>query len=160
MMDNNLVLQFLTQINDAIDYKLSGLSQIKSAIIHSVNQNGTVNLYIPPNRTVYHNIQNQSIYRNLQPGDNVKIIVENGSLSSMWVIGGFQLDVQDAPRVVNQVDVDIIYPIGSIYMAVNQSDPAILFGGQWEQIKGMLSLNVEDTSSGSGLTVYMWKRIG
>lgn len=160
MMDNNLVLQFLTQINDAIDYKLSGLTQIKSAIIHSVNQNGTVNLYIPPNRTVYHNIQNQSIYRNLQPGDNVKIIVENGSLSSMWVIGGFQLDAQDTPRIASQVDVDTIYPIGSIYMAVNQSDPAILFGGQWEQIKSTLSLNLSDINSEQSLAVYMWKRIG
>lgn len=153
MMDNNLVLQFLTQINDAIDYKLSGLTQIKSAIIHSVNQNGTVNLYIPPNRTVYHNIQNQSIYRNLQPGDNVKIIVENGSLSSMWVIGGFQLNPQDVRHTAaGQIDVDVIYPIGSIYMTINQSDPAILFGGQWEQIENELFFGTE--------IVYTWKRIG
>ena len=83
----------------------------------------------------------------MQPGDNVKIIVENGSLSSMWVIGGFQLDAQDTPRIASQVDVDTIYPIGSIYMAVNQSDPAILFGGQWEQIKSTLSLNLSDINS-------------
>lgn len=29
-----------------------------------------------------------------------------------------------------------IYPVGSIYMSVNSTSPAMLFGGTWEQIKG------------------------
>lgn len=91
MMDNNLVSQFWTQINNAIDYKLSSLTSVKSAIVHSVNQNGTVNISIPPSQIIYHNIQNQSIYRSLQTGDQVKVLVENGNLSNMWIIGGFQL---------------------------------------------------------------------
>lgn len=28
-----------------------------------------------------------------------------------------------------------IYPIGSIYMSVNETNPSELFGGEWEQIK-------------------------
>lgn len=67
------------------------MTQIKSAIVHSVNLDGTVNITIPPSNTVYHNIQNQSIYRNLVPGDNVKIIKENNDLSNMWIMGGFGL---------------------------------------------------------------------
>ena len=31
--------------------------------------------------------------------------------------------------------IDAIYPIGSIYMSVNSTDPGSLFGGTWEQIQ-------------------------
>lgn len=136
MMNNNLITQFLDQINHAIDYKLSGLSQIKSAIVHSVNIDDTVNISIPPSQTVYRNIQNQSIYRNLNPGDNVKVIAENGNLSNMWIIGGFQLQVNaENNNNPQSISIDMIYPIGSIYMSVNYMDPQFLFGGQWERIE-------------------------
>lgn len=41
----------------------------------------------------------------------------------------------------NEVDtalndlVDTIYPVGSIYMSVNNTSPSTLFGGTWEQIE-------------------------
>lgn len=31
--------------------------------------------------------------------------------------------------------IDVIYPVGSIYMSVNSTSPQTLFGGTWEQIK-------------------------
>ena len=30
---------------------------------------------------------------------------------------------------------NLIYPVGSIYMSTNNTSPAVLFGGKWEQIK-------------------------
>ncbi len=42
---------------------------------------------------------------------------------------------------------NLIYPIGSIYMSVNSTSPADLFGGTWEQISGRFLL-----SSGDGYT--------
>lgn len=37
---------------------------------------------------------------------------------------------------VNTSDlIDLIYPVGSIYMSANNVSPANLFGGTWEQIK-------------------------
>lgn len=44
--------------------------------------------------------------------------------------------------------VDMIYPIGSIYMSVNQVSPAVLFGGTWEQIKDKFLLGAGDTFEG------------
>ena len=88
-MDDNLVQRFIAQVNQMIDYRLKEMTKIESAVVESVNDNGTVNIFIPPNSTVYHNIQNQSIFQNLRPGDCVKVIKEKNDLSNMWVIGGF-----------------------------------------------------------------------
>lgn len=40
------------------------------------------------------------------------------------------LNTQQLRHVLNHV-----YPVGSIYMSMNQTNPRILFGGTWEQIK-------------------------
>ena len=38
-----------------------------------------------------------------------------------------------------------IYPIGSIYMSVNNVDPSTIFGGTWQQIKDRFLLACGDT---------------
>ena len=39
---------------------------------------------------------------------------------------------------------DLIYPIGSIYMSVNNINPNVLFGGRWEQLKDKFLLGDGD----------------
>ena len=41
--------------------------------------------------------------------------------------------------------IGMIYPVGSIYMSVNATSPASLFGGTWEQIKDRFLLAAGDT---------------
>lgn len=41
--------------------------------------------------------------------------------------------------------VDIIYPIGSIYMSVNDISPQILFGGTWERLEDKFLLGAGNT---------------
>ena len=43
--------------------------------------------------------------------------------------------------------VNLIYPVGSIYMSVNSTSPATLFGGTWERIKDKFMLSAGDTYS-------------
>lgn len=43
---------------------------------------------------------------------------------------------------------DIIYPVGSIYLSVNNTDPSTLFGGTWVQIKDQFLLSAGDTYTG------------
>ena len=47
----------------------------------------------------------------------------------------------------NKEVVDIVYPVGSIYMSVNSTSPATLFGGTWEQLKDKFLLASGDTYS-------------
>lgn len=39
------------------------------------------------------------------------------------------------------------YPVGSIYMSVNSTDPGTLFGGTWERITGRFLLGATDGGS-------------
>ena len=38
----------------------------------------------------------------------------------------------------------LVYPVGSIYMSINNVSPATLFGGKWVQIKGRFLLGASD----------------
>ena len=40
---------------------------------------------------------------------------------------------------------DMVYPVGSVYVSVNSTSPATLFGGKWVQIKDKFLLSAGDT---------------
>ena len=73
----------------------------------------------------------------LVSGSNIKTI-NNQSL-----LGSGNISLQGGGSDV----VDLIYPVGSIYMSVNSVNPATLFGGEWEQIKDKFLLSAGDTYS-------------
>ncbi len=39
---------------------------------------------------------------------------------------------------------DLLYPVGSVYISVAQTEPSVLFGGTWEQIKDVFLLSAGD----------------
>lgn len=50
---------------------------------------------------------------------------------------------------------DIIYPVGSVYMSVNPTDPSQIFGGTWKKIQGRFlwaTNNTPKTEGGSKTT--------
>lgn len=57
----------------------------------------------------------------------------------------------DLDEVISQINnarslfIDSVYPVGSIYMSVNGTSPANLFGGTWEQIKDTFLLSAGST---------------
>lgn len=57
---------------------------------------------------------------------------------------------------------DLIYPIGSIYMSVNNTNPGVLFGGSWEQIKDKFLLSSGDIysngSTGGSKEVFLTEK--
>ncbi len=64
----------------------------------------------------------------LVSGTNIKTI-NNQSL-----LGQGNISIRGGDSSDSDV-VDLIYPVGSIYMSVNNVNPEMLFGGEWEQIK-------------------------
>ena len=62
-------------------------------------------------------------------------ISTNGALSAATLtVGGKTL-------------LNLIYPVGSIYMSMNYTSPASLFGGTWEQLKNRFLLGCSDVYS-------------
>ena len=47
------------------------------------------------------------------------------------------------------INVDMIYPVGSIYMNINLVDPSILFGGTWERIQARYLMGAGKPSKNS-----------
>lgn len=66
---------------------------------------------------------------------------------------GFQLDAttltakQNNKWILPTCWADIIYPVGSIYMNVNNTNPSLLFGGTWEQIKGKFLVGIDSSDT-------------
>lgn len=40
---------------------------------------------------------------------------------------------------------EVIYPVGAVYISVNEADPSVLFGGTWERLKDRFLLGAGDT---------------
>jgi len=59
-------------------------------------------------------------------------------------------DYLDALNGESKFNIDLVYPVGSIYMSVNNTDPADLFGGEWEQLKDRFLIGAGGSYSGTG----------
>ena len=57
--------------------------------------------------------------------------------------------IEEIGTAVSEI-VNTIYPVGSIYMSMNSTSPASLFGGTWVQIKDTFLLSAGDTYAGGG----------
>ena len=95
--------------------------------------------------------ENVNMKKNLQLDGNV-----NGKyLTGTWLQTTAATDLNRVPPKVAVLDnaglmyyrtpVDLIYPVGSIYMSVNATNPKELFGGTWEQIKGKFLLGMSSS---------------
>lgn len=95
--------------------------------------------------------ENVNMKKNLQLDGNV-----NGKyLTGTWLQTTAATDLNRVPPKVAVLDnagwvyyrtpVDLIYPVGSIYMSVNATNPKELFGGTWERIQGKFLLGVSSS---------------
>ena len=83
-----------------------------------------------------------------------QVPIENGGTGASNVsVARTNLDVYSKSEIL-----DVIYPVGAIYMSVNSASPQTLFGGSWEQIQDRFLLASGSTysagSTGGAATHY------
>lgn len=84
--------------------------------------------------------------------DTKRLYVSNEDVAINNVYVGSQepndpgINVWIDPQGINSSVIDMIHPIGSIYLSVSEVDPAILFGGVWESFSTGRTLVGVDTS--------------
>ena len=94
---NKYADDLLAKIDACIVERIKNTPQLVSAIVSKVNEDGTVNVYFPPNeKSVFTKIQNQSVY-DLQVGDSVEIVLKDGTYSNCWILA--KHGVNQAKRV-------------------------------------------------------------
>lgn len=72
--------------------------------------------------------------------DTYTITYNDGTSSTFTVKNGEKGDTGSIENLLDRT-----YPVGSIYMSVNSTSPAELFGGTWEQLKDRFLLATGDT---------------
>ena len=85
--DENYPAQFKNVIEKIIDAELNkrGITKYISALVKGVNDNGTVNVCIPPNLdSIISGLLNKT-GETLAAGDSVELCAKNGSVNNSWV---------------------------------------------------------------------------
>lgn len=77
------------------------------------------------------------------------VILESTGQSETAVMSQKAVTQAIQTAVANYLDrsqiVNLVYPVGSIYLSVSSTSPAILFGGTWVQLKDRFPLGEGDT---------------
>ena len=79
-------------------------------------------------------------HNNLQPYVVSNYIIKAANVSQLpdeaEVVDGYSTSTTDAysANYINNMILNAVYPVGSIYMSINSTSPATLFGGTWEAI--------------------------
>lgn len=87
-------------------------------------------------------------YSKRQESTPTKYIVK--SISCDYTTGGATMSINAAkfyPLSNSSFSglLNVVYPVGSIYMSVNSTSPADLFGGTWEQVQGQFLLGASSS---------------
>ena len=77
------------------------------------------------------------LYLNISSGYKVSIHTDNGASLGM---SDNIVSLDGTIYIQNKTFLDRTYPVGSIYMSVNSTSPATLFGGTWVELQGRFLL--------------------
>lgn len=81
------------------------------------------------------------------PDTTQTLDVYKSTLTSQQVDDALKRILQiNIPDIIQKQDLfDMVYPVGSIYMSINNVSPATFLGGTWQQIQGRFLLAASST---------------
>ena len=73
---------------------------------------------------------------------NIVGLADGNVLSADYIVD------ENGTKIITAM-LNLVYPIGSIYMSVNDVDPSVLFGGKWEKLEDKFLLGSGSKALGS-----------
>lgn len=98
--------EFKGVIEDIVDARISkkGITKFVSAVVKTVNSDGSVDVYLPPDtEKIVSGVLNKTCER-LSVGDSVELCTKNGKTSNTWVSVKHGTNVGSLPKFINYKD--------------------------------------------------------
>ena len=113
----------LNKISQCIAEETKNLPTLSGAKVSSVNTDGTINVYFPPDDTkIFTNISNQTPF-NLQVGDSVELLLKDGSYNNCWIVAKHQdtftgkfSNSEDIENLVSTTEIDPVFASSPAYL--------------------------------------------
>lgn len=84
----------------------------------------------------------------LLPGDRAMVLIKNHTVTVTGNMSSPAARTSDLKSLASSISaqsiINLIYPVGSIYMSTTEVSPEVIFGGKWEQIKDTFLLACGD----------------
>lgn len=128
-MQNQDVKDFKNAIQELVDNSLrtSGFPTYKAAVVQVVNDDGTVDVYLPPNQDILVTRILNKCGEPLLVGDSVEIATKNGSLSNCWVAIKHGTNVEGNNERVEQLAGEVVLKVenGRLVQSNLDRDPIL-----------------------------------
>lgn len=146
--------------SDLISLESIGINQYFTSLDFPINQSTDVDVSLDISSISQEDLNSLIVDKGFDIVLNFNGNKTNANVSIIELQAVFVFDDKlqgEKEAIMNRIG-DLIYPVGSIYMSVNNVNPELLFGGSWEKIEdsfllGSGSYNLGDTGGSKDAVV-------
>lgn len=139
------------ELTEDVNELSTKVATIETNISDLVSKTDTTNTNVSINSSQIKTNQSNILTNTNKIGENsadIKTAKSDISTAKSDIITA-KSDIVSLKKTVDEM-IDKIYPVGSIYLAMNTTNPSLLFGGTWERIKDRFLLGCGDSYTSIG----------